>query len=63
MGIADPDAALHRKYAERYGLPDRLFFNDLEAMLDRARPEAVAAFTSTADHPAVVERLRPRGIP
>ena len=63
VGIADPDAALHRKYAERYGLPDRLFFNDLETMLERVRPEAVAAFTSTYEHPAVVTACARRRIP
>ena len=63
VGIADPDAALHRKYAERYGLPDRLFFNDLETMLDRVQPEAVATFTSTYDHPTVVEACARRRIP
>ena len=63
VGIADPDAALHRKYAERYGLADRLFFNDLETMLERVRPEAVAAFTSTYEHPAVVTACARRRIP
>ena len=54
-GIADPDPALHRKYAERHGLAEAVFFTDLETMLDRVKPEAVAAFTSTYDHPKVVE--------
>jgi predicted dehydrogenase len=55
VGIADPDPALHRKYAQRHGLSEDLFFTDLEAMLERVKPEAVAAFTSTRDHPRVVE--------
>lgn len=63
VGIADPDTALHRKYAQRHGLPEASFFTGLEAMLDRAKPEAVAAFTSTFDHPAVVEACARRRIP
>src|SRR5438128_6333060 len=45
VGIADPDSALHRKYAQRHGLPDAIFFTDVETMLDRVKPEAVASFT------------------
>jgi predicted dehydrogenase len=62
VGIFDPDTALQRKYAQRYGLPDAVLFADLAAMLDRAKPEAVAAFTNTYDHPAIVEAAAPRGI-
>ena len=62
VGIADPDPALHRKYAQRHGLPDSLFFSDLEQMLDRVKPEAVAAFTSTLDHARVVEACARRHI-
>jgi predicted dehydrogenase len=63
VGIADPDPALHRKYAQRHGLPDATFFTDLETMLDRVKPEAVASFTSTYDHPRVVEACARRRIP
>jgi len=62
VGIADPDPALHRKYAQRHGLPDAIFFTDLEAMLDRVKPEAVASFTSTYDHPPAVEACARRRI-
>ena len=62
VGIADPDPALHRKYAERHGLPETVFFTDLETMLDRVKPEAVAAFTSTYDHPRVVEACARRRV-
>src|SRR6266699_795675 len=55
VGVFEPDAALRQKYAERYSLPASVLFDSLAAMLDRAKPEAVAAFTNTADHPAVVE--------
>lgn len=62
VGIADPDPALHRKYAQRHGLPDAVFFTDVETMLDRVKPEAVASFTSTYDHPRVVEACARRRV-
>jgi predicted dehydrogenase len=62
-GVFDPDPALHKKYAQKYGLPDSIFFTDLGAMLDGVKPEAVATFTSTFDHPLVVEASAKRHIP
>jgi predicted dehydrogenase len=62
VGAFDPDQALQRKYAQKYGLAESIFFTDLAAMLDRTKPEAVASFTSTFDHPAVVEACSSRRI-
>ncbi len=62
VGVFDKDPALHTLMADRYGLPRALFFNDLDLMLDKTRPQAVAAFGTTADHPAVVEASARRGI-
>ena len=61
-GIFDPDAALARQYARRYNLAESIFFTDLGAMLDRIKPEAVASFTDTYDHPMVVEACAARHI-
>jgi predicted dehydrogenase len=55
VGIWEPDTALARDYAARFGLADGLFSTDLSAMLEKTRPEAVSIFTSTRDHPSVVE--------
>ena len=62
VGVYDPDAALLRKYADRYKLPDTVLFTDLGSMLDRAKPEAIASFTNTYDHPAVVEAAAARRV-
>jgi predicted dehydrogenase len=62
VGVFEPDAALLRKYAARYELPDRALFSDLNALIDRTRPDAIAAFTSTFDHPVVVEAAAARGV-
>jgi predicted dehydrogenase len=55
VGVFEPDAALLRKYADAHGLAEASLFTDLAAMIERARPEAIAAFTSTFDHPGIVE--------
>lgn len=62
-GIFEPDKAVQHKYAQRFHLADSLFFTDLGAMLDRVKPEAVATFTSTYDHPVIVEACAQRRIP
>jgi predicted dehydrogenase len=62
VGIFEPDGALLRQYGSRYGLPDSALFTDLNAMLERAKPEAVASFTNTADHPSVVEAAAARRV-
>ena len=62
VGIADPDPALRQKYAQRHGLAASVLFADLVAMLEGVRPEAVAAFTSTGEHPAVVEACARRHV-
>jgi predicted dehydrogenase len=62
VGVFDPDAALLRQYGERYKLPESALFTDLAAMLDRTKPEAVASFTNTLDHPSIVEAASARHV-
>jgi predicted dehydrogenase len=62
VGVFEPDAALLKKYAEDFKLPEAVLFGDLAAMLDRAKPEAIASFTNTLDHPVVVEAAATRHI-
>jgi len=62
VGVFDADAALLRKYAGLYKIPEAALFSDLSSMLDRAKPEAVAAFTNTYDHPLVVEAAAARRV-
>jgi predicted dehydrogenase len=61
--IFDPDPALVANYGERYHIPDVGRFTDLARMLDTIKPEAVATFTATIDHPLVVEAAAARHIP
>jgi predicted dehydrogenase len=62
VGVFDPDATLAHKYAQTYSLDDSVLFTDLGTMLDRTKPETVATFTNTYDHPTVVEACASRKI-
>ncbi len=62
VGIFDPDAVLQQRYAQEFTLDRALFFTDLADMLNRVKPEAVASFTNTYDHPTVVEACAARHI-
>lgn len=62
VGIAEPNRELATRYLKQYNLPDSLWFPSVQAMLDKTRPEAVAAFGSIFEHLAVVEACAPRGI-
>jgi predicted dehydrogenase len=63
IGIYEPDAALLRQYGAQFKLPEAVLFSDLNAMLDRAKPDAIASFTNTFDHPVVVEAAAARHVP
>jgi len=62
VGVFDPDAALGEKYSKTIEIPAAQVFQDLGAMLDRVKPEAVATFTATNGHAAVVEACASRHV-
>jgi scyllo-inositol 2-dehydrogenase (NADP+) len=62
VAIFDPDPALLHRYGEQYRIPESTRFTDLKTMLDRVKPEAIASFTNTRDHTAVVEAAAPRHV-
>jgi predicted dehydrogenase len=63
VGISEPDRAVAERYIRRSRLDPTTIYPALEAMLEKARPDAVVAFTSTAGHPAVVAACALRKIP
>ena len=63
VAIFDAEPALVASYAKRFSLPADAQFTDLGKMLDAAKPEAVATFTSTFDHAMVVEAAAKRKLP
>jgi predicted dehydrogenase len=62
VGIYEPNKELSANYSKRYGLDPKLFFTDLDKMLEETSPEAVLAFGSIFDHLEAVEKAAPRGI-
>ena len=62
VGVYEPDAALRDAFRTRYGVaPDRMFAT-MDDLLARAKPEAVAAFSSTKDHRPIIEKAAARGV-
>jgi predicted dehydrogenase len=62
VGIAEPDAALSAKYAAQFHLDQKLFFTDMDKMLDQLHPDAVLVYTDIQDHRKVIEAAASRGI-
>jgi predicted dehydrogenase len=62
VGVYEPDAALRDAFRARYAIPADRMFASLEDLLAKAKPEAVAAFSSTKDHRPIVEAAAKRGI-
>ena len=62
VGIVEPDHDLAALYVERFHLETNLLHDTLEDLLARAKPDAVALFTSAYDHPHMVELCAPHGL-
>jgi predicted dehydrogenase len=63
VGIAEPDREVAARYVKRSRIDPATVYPALEEMLDRAKPQAVVAFTSTVGHLAVVNACAARKIP
>jgi len=62
VAIYEPDRELAGRYAAEFKLDRKLFFDDLSALLDAVKPDAVVAFGSIREHLSVVEAAAPRGV-
>jgi predicted dehydrogenase len=62
VGVFEPDATLLRSYGDTFHIPDNARFTDLRTMIDRTHPEAIATFTTTRDHPVIVEAAAARHV-
>ena len=62
VGVYETNKELAERYATRFNLDKKLFYEDLNKMLDAVKPTAVVAFGSIYSHLAVVEACAPRGI-
>ena len=55
VAIVEPDAALAAKYEKQFKLDHSLFFQDTDAMVAAARPQALLVYTSIAGHRRAIE--------
>jgi len=62
VGISEPDTKLAEKYAAQFHLDRKLFFTDMDSMLDQLHPDAVLDYTDIQDHRKVIEAAARRGI-
>lgn len=62
VGIVETNRELIETYTRRYNLETNLFHPSLDALFSKTKVQAVAAFTSTFDHRAVVERCAKAGV-
>lgn len=62
VGVYETNQELVDLFAKKYNLDKKLFFNDLDKMLDQVKPEAVSAFGPINEHIKVVRACAPRKI-
>lgn len=62
VGIWETNPDLVKQFTERYKLDPKLFYADLNKMLDEVKPEAVSAFGAINEHVVVVRACAPRKI-
>lgn len=62
VGIVEPNKDLASRYAAQHNFSMDLVYDSMEEMLNKTRPEAVAAFGTIYEHLEVVEAAAPRGI-
>ena len=63
VGVSDPDSTLVSSYGKSNHFPDSALFTDLSKMLETVKPDAVAIFSDTYSHAAIVEAVAPHRIP
>jgi predicted dehydrogenase len=62
VGVYEPNQELVNRFAAKYKLDKKLFYSDLNKMLDETKPEAVSAFGPINEHITVVRACAPRKI-
>jgi len=61
--IYETNADLVQKMIKRFNLDPKLFYTDLNKMLDERKPDGVSSFGTTLQHLSVVEACAPKRIP
>lgn len=62
VGIYETNKELVKKMMDKFHLDPALFFDDMNTMLEKTKPEGVLGFGNTLQHLGVVEACAPKGI-
>jgi predicted dehydrogenase len=62
VAVVESDPVLINRYERQYGLDPTLFVPNLAGLLAKTQVDAVATFTTTVDHPAVVAACAAKGV-
>jgi predicted dehydrogenase len=62
VGVAEPNRGLAERFLKQHNLPMTLYFSSLAEMIEKTKPEAVAAFNSIYEHLEVVKLCAPKKI-
>jgi predicted dehydrogenase len=62
VGIVETNRDLAERYTAQHGLSMDLVFASMDELIEKAKPEAVAAFGTIYEHLAIVEKCAPLGI-
>jgi predicted dehydrogenase len=63
VGIAEADHALTARIAQKFSLPDSLFFKSMANMIEVRRPQAVLVYTPVSEHRGAIEIAAQYGVP
>lgn len=61
-GIVESNTDLARRYMQQHNLPMNLVYATMDELIEKAKPDAVAAFGTIEEHLGVVEKFAPLGI-
>lgn len=62
VGIYETNKELVKKMMDKFHLDSALFYDDMNTMLEKVKPEGVLGFGTTLQHLGVVEACAPKGI-
>lgn len=61
-GIVETNLELAKRYTQQHGLSMDLVYASMDELIEKAKPEAVAAFGTIYEHLEIVEKFAPLGI-
>jgi predicted dehydrogenase len=62
VAIVESDPALIQRYSTRFHLDSKLFYSNLDGMLEQQHPDAVLVYTNIQDHRKVIEAAARHGV-